>query len=333
MVWLQRLRWSLLLVIVAGLGVLCGLSVAEAQGMNETQLHELKEAFQAGADVASHGPAQISLQDQAILTLPGQTAFIPTPQAARLMRAMGNSVSENNFLGLVIPTSGQRWIVALNFHKDGYIKDDDAKNWDVAALLQSVKDGTEEVNQDRRRQGFPEMDIEGWQQAPVYNPTTQQLVWSLVARDKTATADRTINYNTYGLGRDGYISLNLITDPATIDQDKNTALALLAGLNYVDGKRYQDYKSGDNVATYGIAALVGLGIAKKAGLLAGAGLLFAKFFKVIAIAVLAGLALLRRILGGKAKPVAPAASSGPSSEAPPAEASSASTAEDRSRTP
>ncbi|WP_404980317.1 DUF2167 domain-containing protein [Caballeronia sp. LZ019] len=137
---------------------------------------------------------------------------------------------------------------------------------------------------------MPEMELIGWAERPHYDAARRQLVWSMSSRSKGEPADAPhgINYNTYALGRDGYVSLNLITEQPQLEKDKKAVQALLAGLEFDSGKRYADFNaSTDKVAEYGLAALVG-GIAlKKLGLLAIMGAFFAKSFKLIAIGVVA----------------------------------------------
>jgi uncharacterized membrane-anchored protein len=96
---------------------------------------------------------------------------------------------------------------------------------------------------------------------------------------------RTVNYNTYLLGRDGYFTLDFITGADLIETEKATARKLLANLSFAPGKRYEDFNSStDKIAAYGIAALVGGLVAKKLGLLALTGVFVVKFAKVIALA-------------------------------------------------
>src|SRR5262249_51775175 len=154
---------------------------------------------------------------------------------------------------------------------EGYIKDDEAKDWKADELLQNLKDGAEESNKDRAARGFPEMQVIGWIEKPTYDAATHRLVWSLLSKNKgdPDNATKGINYNTYALGRDGYFSLNLLTDSQRIGTDKAVARELLAALAYNPGKGYEDFDaSTDRVAVYGIAALVGGIAAKKLGLLA-----------------------------------------------------------------
>ena len=133
--------------------------------------------------------------------------------------------------------------------------------------------------------GIPPIQVTRWIEAPKYESSTHQLVWSAEARLKNGSdPDPTINYNTYVLGREGYISMDLVTNSSTVATDKRGATELLAGVEFNSGKRYGDFNSStDKVAAYGLAALIGGIAAKKLGLLALIGVFVAKFAKVIAI--------------------------------------------------
>jgi uncharacterized membrane-anchored protein len=240
---------------------------------------------------STEGPADVTLIDQAVLKLPEGYAFIPKAESARIMRAMGNSINDSEFVGLFVGTkANDDWMVVVEYTKDGYIKDDEARNWNADELLKNLKDGTEEANKDRVARGFPEIEVVRWIERPSYESETHRLIWSMLYKRKgTPDADaKGINYNTYALGRDGYFSLNLLTNADDVGTDKIAAHALLAALWYNSGKRYEDFNSAtDHIAEYGIAALVGGVVAKKLGLFALIGVFIAKFAKVIGLAALA----------------------------------------------
>ncbi len=146
------------------------------------------------------------------------------------------------------------------------------------------------------------MEIIGWIERPQYDASSHRLVWSLSARDKGDAngAPQTVNYNTYLLGREGYITMNLITGSDQIGEHKLSAKTLLNATRFQPGKTYADYKPGsDKLAEYGLAALIGGIAVKKLGLLALGAAFFAKFAKIIAVGVVAGGALLRKLLGRK----------------------------------
>ncbi len=277
---------------------------AGASAQNASAQQEIESASKAAFAAARQGPTDVTLGDQATLKLPQSMFFVPRPQAERLMQAYGNG-KDPSLLGVVMPKSDDEdWVVTVNFDKAGYIKDDDARNWNVSELLDSLREGTEASNEERRKRGFPELTVGGWVETPKYDSNTQRLVWSVAAKHKGAAAeeDGTVNYNTYALGRDGYITLDLITEKNKVPTDKAAVLALLDNLHYVEGKRYADFDaSSDKVAEYGLAALVAGVAAKKLGLFAVIAAFLAKFAKVgiLAAAALGG-GLWKRLKGKKA---------------------------------
>jgi uncharacterized membrane-anchored protein len=264
---------------------------APAAQSEEARIAESNAAWQAGEKASTRGPADIALIDQGMPKLPADYAFIPKAEGVRIMRALGNTLNEPTFVGLIVGTRRtDQWIVVARHIKEGYIKDDDARDWNADDLLQNLKDGTAEANKDRAARGFRELEVLGWVEKPTYNSATHRLVWSLLSRQKGQpdSADKSINYNTYALGRDGYFSLNLLTSSSRVNADKGAAHELLAALSYNSGKRYDDFNvSTDHIAEYGLAALVGGVVAKKLGLFALFGVFVVKFAKVIGIAALA----------------------------------------------
>ena len=281
---------------------------AAAQDHEEAAADEAPYATLTAA--LQKGPATIALRDQATLQLPAGHGYLPTREASALMAAMGNAV-DDNFIGLVLPVTffddaaaaADRWMVSVDFDPVGHIADDDARSWNADELLQNVKEGTEAANAEREKVGVTPLEVVGWIEPPAYDAATQRLVWSIEGRDKgaPADADNTVNYNTYVLGRDGYISLNLITSRADIARQKPLAHQLLAAVAYNDGKRYDQYDaSTDKAAAYGLAALVGGVAAKKLGLLAVAAAFLAKSFKFIILGVAAAAAAFRKFFKSKA---------------------------------
>jgi uncharacterized membrane-anchored protein len=233
---------------------------------------ELAAAWQAAENAGRGGPNDVALIDQATLKLPANYFFVPEAEAARVLRALGNVINDSTLVGLVVGThQNDQWVVVIRYIKEGYIKDDDAKNWNADELLKNISDGVEQANSDRAARGFPEVRVIGWVEPPGYDAGTHRLVWSLLAKDKDQpdNAPKGINYNTYALGRDGYFSLKLLSNSERIASEKAFAHELLADLSYGAGKRYEDFSATtDRIAEYGLAALVGGIAVKKLGLLA-----------------------------------------------------------------
>ena len=66
------------------------------------------------------------------------------------------------------------------------------------------------------------------------------------------------------------------------------------------GARYADHNpSTDKVAAYGVAALIGGGLAAKTGLLAKLGLVLAKFGKLLFLGVVAAAAAVRKFFASR----------------------------------
>lgn len=259
-------------------------SLVDQAAANEA---EQKAAAQAADKVAQHGPATIPLIDQGSLALPEGYVFIPKDEANRIRRAWGG-FTDPELIGMVWSDKpDEQWYALLEFTKEGYIRDDDAKDWNADELLSSLKEGTDSGNEDRTARGFPPLAVTGWIEVPQYDAATHRLVWSAKVVEKNNPADKgSANYKTYALGRDGYFGLNLVTSTATINSEKKFARELLNDISYVPGKRYADFTEGtDRVAEYGLAALVAGVAAKKLGLIAIAGAFILKFAKVIIIAL------------------------------------------------
>lgn len=254
------------------------------------------------ADSAVEGPAKIELRDEASVDILDDTIFIPRPAADQLMNAMGNTVGPE-FIGLVAPTSEtQNWFVTIDYIDSGHIADDDARDWDVDELFNSLQQGTREANRWREDQGFPPIEVTGWIQQPEYDSARHQLVWSAGVQNIGAleSEEQGVNYNTYVLGREGYLSLNLVTGESSISSEKTYVRELLDATRFNEGRAYNDFDSNtDRVAAYGIAALVGGVAAKKLGLLAVAAAFLVKGWKLILIGGIALAAAGRRFLGRK----------------------------------
>ncbi|THC43605.1 DUF2167 domain-containing protein [Massilia sp. Mn16-1_5] len=268
----------------------CG--AGHAQNGKIDQEAEMNTALAAARAASQNGPAEIALGSQAKLKLPEGYAFIPQPQAGQLLKAMGNGEDPTR-LGIIIPPDSDSFVVP-RYIEAGYIKDDEAADWKADELLTGLKEGTEENNKERKARGLAEMEIVGWNQKPVYDKAAHRLVWSIETRDKgTSNEEHGANYNTYVLGREGYLSMNLVSGFDALAANKPFAQALLAQTSFNPGKTYADFNaSTDKVAEYGIAALVTGVAAKKLGLFAVIAAFLAKFAKLAAIAAFGLLAAI-----------------------------------------
>lgn len=287
---LCRIVQFLAVILALGVTPLAANAQSGAPPRQADPQKEMQAAIQAVERTMQQGPASIALLDQAVLALPQGFAFVPSAEAGRLLLAMGNRPG-SNLVGLILgdASTGTDWMLVVRWDKSGYVKDDEARDWKADELLASLREGTEQSNEERRSRGIAEIEVVGWVEKPTYNAATQRLIWSASLREKgRSSADMGVNYNTYALGREGYFSFNLATDLSSIERNKPVALQLLAALSYNEGRRYSDFNPAtDAVAGYGIAALVAGAAAKKLGLFAAIGVFLLKFWKILALVAIA----------------------------------------------
>ncbi len=238
------------------------------------------------------GPLDAKLGSVATVRVPGGYRFTDGAGARAYMEVLGNPPNPQ-MLGVLEPVAdADQWLVEFSYEDVGYVKDDEKDNIDAAAILDSIKAGTAEANKQRARMGVPPLTIVGWETPPFYDTKTNRLSWAIRGQSE---GQFVINYNTRLLGRGGVMSANLIVDPKDLPRTLPIYNELLTGYSYVPGQTYAEFRSGDKVAQYGLAALVAggaLAAAAKTGvlgkllkpLLIGGALLIgvlAKFWKTL----------------------------------------------------
>jgi uncharacterized membrane-anchored protein len=241
-----------------------------------------------------NGPATGTLGRIATIQIPAGYRFTAADGAKEFTRLNGNPPTDS-LVGVIAPIKGNDWCIEFDYEDTGYVKDDEKDKIDANAILQSFRSGNEEANRQRRQMGSSELRIIGWDQAPFYDPQTNRLTWAIRCE---SDGEFVINYNSRLLGREGVMSANLIVAPEDLQAAKVKYTQLLGGFTYVPGKRYSEFRAGDRVAEYGLAALIlggGTAIAAKSGILG-------KLIKPIVVGVFAIFAAIgkffKRLFGG-----------------------------------
>ena len=206
-------------------------------------------------------------------------------------------------MGVLMPTGRSGWFIVFTYHDSGHVADDEKGTLDATAILDTLRQGNDAGNEERRRRGWAPMELVGWQAPPAYEEATHHLIWALRVRSQ---GQETINYNTRILGRTGVMSANLVVAPDKLENAIAPSKQLLADYQFTAGSKYAEWRAGDKVAQYGLTGLITGGLvvaAAKTGLLAKLGVLIAKFAKVIIVGILAlgaGIAkFFRSIFGGR----------------------------------
>jgi uncharacterized membrane-anchored protein len=152
------------------------------------------------------------------------------------------------------------------------------------------KDSKEE-SADRRKQGYPGLEVIGWAAPPRYDHASHRLYWAKELHFDNDQNDNTLNYDIRILGRRGLLALNAIARRSQMTSVETGMQQILDSVEFNQGHRYVDYlPSSDKLAKYGIAALVAGKVAAKIGLLKWliGILLGAKKLAILAFAAIAG---------------------------------------------
>lgn len=279
--------------VLAALLCLCASGAAWADDTDPAT-----ESFLASLHLAT-GSVAITPAHAHVALRPGYS-FLGAADSQRVLSELWDNPPDKDVLGMILPGDDphvlldpQQWAVVVTYVRDGYVSDADAASIDYDDMLSTMQQATHDENPDRRKQGYPEIELAGWAEPPHYDASSHKLYW---ARDLVFRRDghsgHSLNYDIRVLGREGYLSLNAVAPIGELAQVKADMPEVLAMTGFDAGHRYTDFdKSTDKLAAYGIGALVAGGIAAKAGLFAKLGvmLLALKKFVVVIIAAIAGL--------------------------------------------
>ncbi|MBI4817495.1 MAG: DUF2167 domain-containing protein [Deltaproteobacteria bacterium] len=271
--------------------------VAEPEGEDEDPLSQLPWVTSGKGKLGT----------RATIAIPEGMRFLAGPEAGKLLEALGN-LSDHDELGL-IGTPDLSWFVVFFFDDVGFVKDDDKGDLDASKLLKQIQEGVEASNEERTSRGLGKVTLLGWAIPPRYNDKTKTLEWaerfSFAEKDESGkeVSDISVNFKTRVLGRKGVIRIILATEPELLDKVLPDYEKLMAGMEFIEGERYAEWRPGEKVAEYGLVALVAGGagaVAAKTGLLTAMLVFMKKGWKLLVLAVVGlGSAIKRLFFGGK----------------------------------
>ena len=243
---------------------------------------------------------------KARFNLDGDFRYLDKADARRVLEDLWGNPPDEDVLGLIVPrspglTDEQSWAVVVTWSDDGYVSDEDASRIDYTQLLHDMQEQTREANPEREKAGYGSLQLIGWAVPPRYDAGNNKLYWAKELQFD-GEANHSLNYDIRVLGRHGYLSLNAVSGMAELALVREGMEKLLPMAEFEPGARYADHNpKTDKVAAYGVATLIGGGLAAKAGLFAKLGLLLAKFWKLLLIGVVAFGAAAKKFFGGDRK--------------------------------
>jgi uncharacterized membrane-anchored protein len=289
-----RKRWSAIALINAMLAAGSGALYAQ-EASSEAQSPEQKAFIEKMRALDwVKGPTTVTVEGNAKLTIPEQYVYLDARNTSKFLELQHNLGDGRE---VMVAPRNLRWTAYLEFSDEGYVKDDE--KIDAPALLKTLKDNTESANAERERRGWGALHLVDWATAPVYNTTTKRLEWATILESQDG---RGVNFSTKILGRRGYTSVIMATDPANLSSAESSLDNVLTGYAFSPGETYADWRSGDKVAKYGLAALIVGGVAAvaaKKGLFSVLAGFLAVAWKFIAAGAVAAVAWLRRLFAKK----------------------------------
>jgi uncharacterized membrane-anchored protein len=231
-----------------------------------------------------------------------QFRYLGQADAQRVLEQLWGNPPDQSVLGLVVPRGrglldDNGWAVVVTYSDEGYVSDEDAAAINYDELLAGMKEETQDENAARKEAGYEAIELIGWATPPRYDAASNKLYWAKeLAFD--GSQRHTLNYDIRVLGRRGYLSLNAVANMDDLADVQAGMQKLLPLTDFDSGARYADFDgSTDKIAAYGIAALIGGGIAAKAGLFAKLGALLLGLKKLLIPLVLVLAAFGRKVAG------------------------------------
>src|SRR5689334_13978756 len=207
------------------------------------------------------------------------------------------------------------WFVLYKYDPSGLVRDTEKNVLDADKILTTIKEGTDQANDERERRGWEKLYVTGWITPPFYDENTHNLTWAL--QGVSASGESSANRSVRLLGRGGVVSAELVADVDRLTEIVPAFNQTIETTRFVPGQTYSEWREGDKVASYGLVALIagGAGIAAtKAGLFAKLGKFIVAVIlaikKLIVAAVLGIVAFFKRIFGKKKKPATTPQTSG-----------------------
>lgn len=299
------LRTFALAVTIAGA---CSIGPAQAQQAPDTgEQPPAEQGMTSDEFLASLSPAhgKIILPGSiAELDLPDSFYYLSPEDAERVLVDAWGNPSGAGTLGMIVPSAYTvldegSWAVIVTYEEDGHVDDDDALELDYNELLDQMREQTEEESAYRVENGYEPIKLIGWAAAPRYDADAKKMYWAKEIQFGD-TGPNTLNYNVRVLGRKGVLVLNMVATTGELSEIEAATPTVLAMTDFTEGNRYADFNPDvDQVAAYGVGALIAGKLAAKAGLFAKLGVLLIALKKFWIFLVIGAGVLLKQLFFGR----------------------------------
>ncbi|GAB3387695.1 DUF2167 domain-containing protein [Lysobacter fragariae] len=287
----MKFKWMLASLLVVAMG-----ARAQDQGEGEEAARQMVAALAWKDGTVTVDGAHATLK------LDPNFRYLGAADARKVLENLWGNPPDDSVLGMVVPKGAgvmadNGWAVVVTYSDDGHISDEDAAKMDYADLMKDMQAEDKEVNEARKEAGYPGLHVMGWAEPPHYDAANKKLYWAKELKSDDSDTN-TLNYDIRVLGRHGYMSMNAVARMSEMGEVKTGMQRLLPMVEFDAGSRYADFNgSTDKLAAYGIAALIGGGIAAKSGLLAKLGLLLLGLKKLLIPLFVVVAASFKKVVG------------------------------------
>ena len=279
------------------------------QADDEAQMAEAIRRFDASLDLQS-GVIVLG-SGLAEMNVPPEFRYTGPAGAAKVLEAWGNPPGAET-LGMVVPAdtsplADDAWAVVITYTEEGHVEDEDAKDLDFGELLAEMQKDAAESNAEREQAGFATVRLVGWAEPPHYDSENKKLYW---AKELAFSGNdqNTLNYAIRVLGRRGVLELNAVASMSQLGEIQREMKTVLGFVEFKEGHRYADFDPKiDEVAAYGVGALIAGKAATKAGLFKGLFALLLASKKFLVVGVIALGAFLKGLIGRRKDSATPGA--------------------------
>lgn len=247
----------------------------------------------------------ITLADgNAKLVIPKGFKYLDAAQTRMVLEQLWGNPEDTTILGSLIPankliTNENAWLFTINYDPMGFVKDDDAKETDYDEMLTDLQKDFETENPERIKQGYPAIKLVGWASKPFYDEKLKVLHW---AKELKFGEDEysTLNYDLRVLGRKGVFIVSAVATMDQLAEVKASIPQIITSIQYDEGFKYADFDSNvDDVAAWTVGGLVAGKVLAKVGFFA----VILKFWKLIAVGVVAAFAGVKKFFFNKKEQV------------------------------
>jgi uncharacterized membrane-anchored protein len=228
------------------------------------------------------------------LNIPAGFKYLNAEQSKYVISDLWGNPPRTNIEGMIFPENGtpfsdSSYAFIISYEAEGYVKDEDADEFDYDQMLKDFHASEPEENKERVKQGYPSIHVVGWAQKPFYDKQNKVLHWAKELQFGEADGEvNTLNYDVRILGRKGILSMNAVGTMTELSLVKKDIDKVMHMASFTEGNTYKDFDPKvDQVAAWTIGGLVAGKVLAKVGLWAVIGKFLVAGWKFILIGLVA----------------------------------------------